>query len=561
MRLYISIFFNLISFTVFAQDLNHFNNMSDNGNSTPTTYAIIIGINKYINITPLTYASHDAKSFFNLLVSPVFSINQQNISLLIDSVANRSNIYKEMYELEEKLKPNDLLIFYFAGHGDIEAKIQTNNSLLLLQQSPAVNYLRSGEYLDMNTLRDYFTSLIDRKVKTYFVCDACHAGNLTGGIEGQRLTSLNLQQAWTNEIKLLSCQSNELSQEGVRWGNGRGVFTYFLEKACQGMADNGDGKISLGEIKRYMETEVATSTNDKQNPVIIGDPKKFICNVNKEILAKAKANSSSKLYENVSLVNNTRGIIVKGDSLMNMYEYYLENDSELFTINENIITTATLLLNDNAASRNRIDIEQKLYEYCVRKFDKLIQVYYDGKPLKPYLHEFKDLESFLKECYPHFTNKLFSKEIYVKLKFLEIQSNSIETNHLNKDLALRFEESLLEIKLLSPNDPFIYKKLFEVLLASGKYSRANEEIANYILLLPNDPYAYNCSGMALFEMNEINRAIEVLQKAILLKPDYFEAYYNLGVVYSKIGRKNEAKKAFDRGNKFKQIKEIEIEEY
>ena len=303
----------------------------------PNTYAIIIGINKYMNISPLKYASVDATSFYDLLQSPAFNIKKQNLHLLIDSSASRSNIYKEMYELEEVLKPNDLLIFYFAGHGDIEAKIQTNNSLLLLPQSPSFNYLRSGEYLDMNTIRDYFVSLTNKKVRTYFICDACHSGNLIGGMEGQRLTSLSLQQSWANEVKFLSCQSNELSQEGRRWGNGRGVFTYFLDLALQGMADNGDGKITLGEIKRYMETEVASNTNDKQNPVIIGDPKKFIVNVNKDILAKVKNNLPSRDYGNVSMVNTTRGVLSKSDSLMVQFQTYLKFNSEFLFVDERII--------------------------------------------------------------------------------------------------------------------------------------------------------------------------------------------------------------------------------
>jgi tetratricopeptide (TPR) repeat protein len=523
-------------------------------NPEPTesnTYAIIIGINKYKNISPLDYASVDAASFYNLLQSPVFNIKQQNLHLLIDSSASRSNIYKEMYELEEILKPNDLLIFYFAGHGDIEAKIQTNNSLLLLPQSPSINYLRSGEYLDMNTIRDYFISLTNKKVRTYFVCDACHSGNLTGGMEGQRLTSLNLQQSWANEVKLLSCQSNELSQEGRKWGNGRGVFTYFLDLALQGMADNGDGKITLGEIKRYMETEVASSTNDKQNPVIIGDPKKFIVNVNKDILAKVKNNLPTNVGENVSMVNTTRGVLSKVDGLMTQFQTNLKFNSELFFINESVIETAALILKDNSASRYWPTIESQLYDYCNQKFDRIVTIYYNGKPLNSFTHDINDLKKFMADCLFNFKNKFFYKEIYVKYKFLQILSAGIGQYELNPGAALQFENTLLKLKSLSPASPFIYKKLSEVLLASGKFDKVLEEISNYLLLLPNDAYAYNFSGMTLFYLKENDKAVESLLKAIWLKPNFSDAYYNLGIVYSKMGRKDEAREAFNRANKFK----------
>lgn len=517
----------------------------------PNTYAIIIGINKYKNISPLEYASVDATSFYNLLQSPVFNIKKQNLHLLIDSSASRSNIYKEMYELEEVLKPNDLLIFYFAGHGDIEAKIQTSNSLLLLPQSPSFNYLRSGEYLDMNTIRDYFVSLTNKKVRTYFICDACHSGNLIGGMEGQRLTSLSLQQSWASEVKFLSCQSNELSQEGRRWGNGRGVFTYFLDLALQGMADNGDGKITLGEIKRYMETEVASSTGEKQNPVIIGDPKKFIVNVNKDILAKVKNNLPAMDYGNVSMVNTTRGVLSKSDSLMVQFQTYLKFNSEFLFVDERIIETASLLLKDNSSSRYWPNIESDLYNYCYQKFEKIVTVYYNGKPLNPFINDINDLKKFMGDCLSNFKNKFFYKEIYVKYKFLQILSTGMGQYELNPEAALKFENTLLQLKSLSPESPFIYKKLSEVLLASGKFEKALQEISNYLLLLPNDAYAYNFSGMTLFYMKNNNEAVKNLLKAISLKPDFSDAYYNLGTVYSNMGRKDEAREAFRRANKFK----------
>ena len=517
----------------------------------PNTYAIIIGINKYKNISPLEYASVDATSFYDLLQSPVFNIKKQNLHLLIDSSASRSNIYKEMYELEEVLKPNDLLIFYFAGHGDIEAKIQTNNSLLLLPQSPSFNYLRSGEYLDMNTIRDYFVSLTNKKVRTYFICDACHSGNLIGGMEGQRLTSLSLQQSWANEVKFLSCQSNELSQEGRRWGNGRGVFTYFLDLALQGMADNGDGKITLGEIKRYMETEVASNTNDKQNPVIIGDPKKFIVNVNKDILAKVKNNLPAGDYGNVSMVNTTRGVLSRPDSLLVQFQSYLKFNSEFLFVDERITETASLLLKDNSVSNYWPNIESDLYNYCNQKFEKIVTVYYNGKPLNPFTNDINDLKKFMGDCLSNFKNKFFYKEIYVKYKFLQILSAGMGQHELNPEAALKFENTLLQLKSLSPESPFIYKKLSEVLLASGKFEKALQEISNYLLLLPNDAYAYNFSGMTLFYMKNNNEAVKNLLKAISLKPDFSDAYYNLGTVYSKMGRKGEAREAFNKANKFK----------
>lgn len=524
----------------------------------PKTYAIIIGINKYTNISPLEYAAGDAASFYNLLQSPVFNIKRENLHLLIDSAASRSNIYKQMYELEEYLKPNDLLIFYFAGHGDIEAKIQTNNSLLLLPQSPSMNYLRSGEFLDMNTIREYFISLTNKKIRTYFICDACHSGNLTGGMEGQRLTSINLQQTWASEVKFLSCQNNELSQEGRKWGNGRGVFSYYLELALQGMADNGDGKITLGEIKRYMETEVAISTNDKQNPVILGDPKKFIVNVNKDILAKIKNNLPQHSNENSTIALTPRGLMNKTDSILLQLQTNIDYDSELFFINENVVKIAEILLKDASAKKHWSNVESQLYEYNNKKFDKIITLYYNGKALNSFNRDINDLKILMGDCLNIFKNSFYYKETYVKYLFLQILSSGIGQYNLDKETALKFEKTLLKLKSLSPTSPFLYKKLSEVFLASGKLDNAIDETSNYLLLLPNDAYAHNFSGMTFFYMKQNDKAIQNLLKAISLKYDFSDAYYNLGMVYSKMGKKNDAREAFKKANKFKQFQNTEI---
>ena len=155
------------------------------------------------------------------------------------------------------------------------------------------------------------------------------------------------------------------------------------------------------------------------------------------------------------------------------------------------------------------------------------------------------------DCLSNFKNKFFYKEIYVKYKFLQILSAGMGQHELNPEAALKFENTLLQLKSLSPESPFIYKKLSEVLLASGKFEKALQEISNYLLLLPNDAYAYNFSGMTLFYMKNNNEAVKNLLKAISLKPDFSDAYYNLGTVYSKMGRKDEAREAFRRANKLK----------
>jgi tetratricopeptide (TPR) repeat protein len=542
--LIIIILFNL-AFNLKAQDQRGVNGNIKLPQRKGNTYAIIIGINNYKNITPLNYASIDAKYFYELLLSPVFKVKISNISLLTDSLANRFNIYNEMYELQDKLLPNDLLLFYFAGHGDIEARIQTNNSLLLLADCPSKNYLRSGEYLDMNTLKEYFISLTSKKIQTFFISDACHAGNLIGGMEGQKITGINLQQIWSNEIKLLSCQPDEFSQEGAKWGKGRGAFSYYLEYGLKGLADNGDNILTLGELKKYLESNVAASTNDRQNPLIMGDPKTFICNVDPQTLASVKKNNNAPEFSKYNDVTINRGIYNDHDSLFKKLEIQVLSKI-ILPINQSAISTGVKILTDSTLKGTWKTVENVLFKYCSNLFDQYMQFYYDGKPMQAYKGDITSLKDYLNTILPLFKNKQYTKDIYIKSKFINIFLSTLSTNKFEMNALSTYIVALNEIKKLSPASPFIYKKLNEILFASGMIAEGYDELNSYTALLPNDAYAYNFAGMAFYQINQNEKAVESLKKAIQLKENYFNAYYNLGVIYMKMGKKKEANEAFEK---------------
>lgn len=91
-----------------------------------------------------------------------------------------------------------------------------------------------------------------------YIIDACHSGKLAGGMDGSKHTSYALKNTLSrNSTVLLSCDANQLSLEGLSWGEGRGLFSYYLEEGLLGLAEsNQDEVISLYELKRYLEEKV-----------------------------------------------------------------------------------------------------------------------------------------------------------------------------------------------------------------------------------------------------------------------------------------------------------------
>ncbi len=212
---------------------------------------LLIGISQYQHLDSLQFAHRDAAAFAEFLKTQ--NVPDDNIKLFINENATRFNIVDELYNLSLKLKKGDTFYFYFTGHGDLEAKIGYENSLLLLYPSLRKNYFQGNEYLQLSELRTWFGELTKKGVEVVFIADACHSGGLIGGKEGLDKTQRALQESWQGITKILSSQTNEFSLEGKQWGGGRGIFSYFLTNGLIGLADtNKDTKISLKELEDYL---------------------------------------------------------------------------------------------------------------------------------------------------------------------------------------------------------------------------------------------------------------------------------------------------------------------
>ena len=83
------------------------------------SWALLIGIDKYQNIKGLDYAVKDAESVQKMLVD-LFEFNKDNIVILRDEEATKSNLIQEFSNITKKAKSNDRVLIFFAGHGETE---------------------------------------------------------------------------------------------------------------------------------------------------------------------------------------------------------------------------------------------------------------------------------------------------------------------------------------------------------------------------------------------------------------------------------------------------------
>lgn len=273
---------------------------SGNAKQSPSTYAVVIGISDYQDpgIPDLKYADKDAEAFANFLRSPAGgSLDGDHLKLMTNKDATTAQFDAALGWLMDESKEGDQAIIYFSGHGDVETKTRSQQGFLLCWDSPPQAYV-SGAY-PIFFLKEVVSTLsLVNKVKVVLITDACRSGKLAGNsIGGSQLTSQNLAQQFSNEIKILSCQSNEYSIEGEQWGGGRGAFSYYLVDGLFGMADgNNDASVNLMEIGRYLEDHVTREVAPQnQVPMTVGNRTEKLTTVIPDLLAQIRKSKSGAL--------------------------------------------------------------------------------------------------------------------------------------------------------------------------------------------------------------------------------------------------------------------------
>jgi len=198
-------------------------------------YAIIIGIEFYSQPQYwIDYCNEDAVAMIRFL-RETCNIPTDNIIYLGGRKVTKNNIQKAFDRINEKIKPEDELLFYYSGHGttyNSRSAICPYNSI----PSNPENYVST---FDLDAMFDSINC-----IRQYIILDSCNSG---GFVEDFRTIS------WlgdNNTIVIASSKKNEYSYETPELGHG--VFTYyFLESQEKAEDINSDGFISLEEKFNY----------------------------------------------------------------------------------------------------------------------------------------------------------------------------------------------------------------------------------------------------------------------------------------------------------------------
>ena len=243
------------------------------------TYALVAGISGYRDaaIPRLSYADKDAVLFSQWLQTNAGgSVPQYNIKLLTNEKATVAAFYDGLDWLKNNAKENDLVYIYFSGHGDVETQTTGSRGYLLSWNSPPNNYLNNAiSVTDLNNTANEITT--KNKAKIILITDACHSGKMAGDFyKGRQFTAANLRLVLNNQVRMASCRENEEAAEGIGWGGGRGIFSYYLLQGLAGAAEK-NTVVKLENLQHFLDSCFAADTELKlskhiQHPISDGSP-------------------------------------------------------------------------------------------------------------------------------------------------------------------------------------------------------------------------------------------------------------------------------------------------
>lgn len=230
----------------------------------PRLFAVVVGVGDYKDekLLPLKMTVKDANDFANVLRSKKgHPFTDVEVKLLCDQEATRGDIFEAMEWMGQEARPNDLCMFFFAGHGYRDERDR------FFFMPYGGNTKRTYECFSATDFKE-----AAEKINSKFVvfADACYSAGL---LEGNRSAAAEhfveqLRRSKNGMIFYASSAGDTKSKEDPTWGNG--AFTKALVEAFNGAArKEGDEGLSTRTLDAYLYDAVRRTTDFKQTPVFM----------------------------------------------------------------------------------------------------------------------------------------------------------------------------------------------------------------------------------------------------------------------------------------------------
>lgn len=230
----------------------------------PKLFVVAIGVGDYNDpkLPKLRFTCKDAKDFSKAITSKKgLPYEDVQVKILCDNEATRADIFEAMEWLKQESSPNDVCIFFFAGHGMRDEK----DRFYFMPYG-----CNTDKLYECFSASDFRNEAEDIHGKLIAFVDACYSGALFEGGRSAATTHFieQLKRSKNGMLLYASSSSDTKSREDESWENG--AFTKALVEALNGAAkeEHAEG-LSTQELEHFLYKQVRKLTDFKQTPIFI----------------------------------------------------------------------------------------------------------------------------------------------------------------------------------------------------------------------------------------------------------------------------------------------------
>jgi len=227
-------------------------------------FILSLGINEYENPKyNLNFAKNDAQSFIKSLSKSSAQIfdHVYEYSLYSKNVT-KENVLEKIEEIKKTIGPEDVFVFFYAGHGIMSEKRSNAEGDFFLVMSDITNLYGDYEMLKNKGFSADELLNISKEIvaqKQIYVLDACQSGGALNALAvrgvAQEKSMAQLARS-SGTFILTASQDFEYANEASSLKHG--LFTYAILEILNGTASDvaKDETISIYQLKSYVESRV-----------------------------------------------------------------------------------------------------------------------------------------------------------------------------------------------------------------------------------------------------------------------------------------------------------------
>ncbi len=506
-------------------------------------YGLVVGISEYKDpfFKGLKYADDDALMFANFLKSHlVKSSDTGNIVLLRNKEANAYAVWNEIFKIDEKAHKGDTVYIFFSGHGDAKS---AKHVFLICYEGIKGQY-EAGGCVKIGDLKDYIHSFNSRGIKVILITDACRSNE--NNVRNSNIFFTEALNENTGEIQFTSCSKNQNSYEDKRWGNGHGVFSWYLVKGWMGMADlNNNQRVTFNELSRYVGDHVAQDLYDSKSDMALQTPYFYSSNLN-ALMGNVNPSLKRKLVASEEAGEN--------DLYAVLIPRYFPKGSKNTEIQDPVALGYYLKLNEAIQNEEFLEPDSNSAMYYYEQFKerqksgtalndaRLDLIAAMANKAQTYIQEvLGGNQSISSYEFSHASRLMYramsmmdtAHEMYINMKAraLFLEANSLMNDQYEMAVALDKLDSSLK---LEPNKAYVFYDKARIYEHYNVYfSLAEENYLKAMKLAPQWIRPVIDLGYMYINKGKYDKGTEYLNKAIAIQPGPY-IYYLLGYTYQNL---------------------------